>query len=98
LCRLATDVGTKNASQNTRTYTGTFDCLSKTFRREGISGIYAGFGISLAGAMIFKALYFGTYDSIKHSYQLEDASVFIRFVIAQVKPTHLDLMTICNLD
>jgi len=85
--RLATDVGTKTQTGSTRTYRGTFDCLSQTWRRDGVTGVYAGFGVSFVGAVLFKALYFGTYDSLKHSWHLDDRSIPVRFLVAQVVTT-----------
>lgn len=59
--RLAVDVGTSSSAATTvtggkksngttaRQYAGTVDCLRSTYQQEGIRGVYAGFGVSLAG-------------------------------------------------
>lgn len=36
-------------SSGVRQYRGTFDCLQSTYKLEGLRGVYAGFGVSLAG-------------------------------------------------
>lgn len=60
----------------------------KTYRGEGVPGLYSGLGISLFGVVIFKALYMGGYDSLKHSFHLEEKSVMLRYFAAQVRPSH----------
>lgn len=39
------------SQQGSRAYGGTFDCLRRTYQAEGMRGVYAGFGVSLAGTM-----------------------------------------------
>jgi hypothetical protein len=36
---------------SSRAYSGTFDCLRVTYQLEGLRGVYAGFGVSLLGAI-----------------------------------------------
>jgi hypothetical protein len=40
---------------STRAYSGTFDCLRATYQLEGLRGVYAGFGVSLLGAISYVA-------------------------------------------
>eukprot|EP00127_Corallochytrium_limacisporum_P000629 Clim_evm28s22 gene=Clim_evmTU28s22 len=42
-------------------YNGTFDCISKTFRNEGILGFYRGMATPLAGAGVLNAVLFCSY-------------------------------------
>ena len=54
--RLAVDVGGSSILKD-RIYTGTFDCLKKTFHREGARGVYSGFAVALGGeysVMVFQ--------------------------------------------
>eukprot|EP00601_Ochromonadales_sp_CCMP2298_P029816 CAMPEP_0173336038 /NCGR_PEP_ID=MMETSP1144-20121109/6313_1 /TAXON_ID=483371 /ORGANISM="non described non described, Strain CCMP2298" /LENGTH=169 /DNA_ID=CAMNT_0014281243 /DNA_START=1 /DNA_END=510 /DNA_ORIENTATION=+ len=67
--------------------TGTADCLRRSYKSDGIKGIYAGFGVSLFGAVIFRALFLGGYDVIKDVWGLQQASVFHRFCAAHVLTT-----------
>lgn len=61
--KLAVDVSGKGG---TRAYSGTIDCIHKTFMREnGLRGVYSGFGTAVLGQVIFKALFLGGYDVCK---------------------------------
>eukprot|EP01034_Spumella_vulgaris_P037086 gene37086-45752_t len=80
--RLAVDTGCTS-----RLYTGTFDCLSITYRTEGIRGVYAGLAISLGGAILFRGLFMGGYDIVKSLYDLEHSSVGLRLIAAQAVTT-----------
>lgn len=46
--RLAADVGKRGA----REFTGLGDCLSRTFKTDGLIGLYRGFGASMQGDQI----------------------------------------------
>lgn len=75
--RLANDVGTK--------YTGLIDCVSKTYKSDGIVGLYRGLSISLAGIFVYRALYFGSYDTGKKwvfGDNQRNTNVFIKFAFA----------------
>ena len=37
----------------------------KTWRSDGVSGIYRGFGVSVTGIFIYRGLFFGLYDFFK---------------------------------
>jgi len=58
--RLASDVG---AGQ--RSFNGLADCLIKTAKGpSGVLGLYNGFGVSVAGIIPYRGVYFGMYDSL----------------------------------
>jgi solute carrier family 25 (adenine nucleotide translocator) protein 4/5/6/31 len=59
--RLAVDVG----SGKSREFTGLMDCLTKTYKSDGIYGLYRGFGISVLGIIFYRASYFGMFDTGK---------------------------------
>lgn len=59
--RLAADVGKADA----REYKGLFDCIGKIFRSDGLGGLYRGFGVSVQGIIIYRAAYFGFYDTAR---------------------------------
>lgn len=60
--RLAADVG---QAKGTREFQGLADCIGKTFKSNGISGLYRGFGVSVQGIIIYRAAYFGFYDTAR---------------------------------
>lgn len=78
--RLGVDVG-KNAG--TRQFTGIGDCLSTTFKSDGIRGLYRGAGMAVYGIFIYRGLYFGIYDSGKPIFIKSDDSFFKKFFFAQ---------------
>jgi solute carrier family 25 (adenine nucleotide translocator) protein 4/5/6/31 len=41
------------------------DCIRKIMKIDGIGGLYQGFGVSVLGIFIYRAFYFGGYDSGK---------------------------------
>jgi solute carrier family 25 (adenine nucleotide translocator) protein 4/5/6/31 len=60
--RLGTDIG-KNASD--RQFTGMGDCIKKIMAIDGVRGLYNGYLISVTGIFIYRACYFGGYDTGK---------------------------------
>lgn len=85
--RLGADVGKGTAD---RQYTGLIDCLKKTVKSDGIVGLYRGFSVSVQGIIIYRAAYFGCYDTARGSLPDPKNSPFIvNFAIAQV-------VTICS--
>jgi len=60
--RLAADVGKAGAE---REFSGLGNCLSKTFKSDGLVGLYRGFGVSVQGIIIYRAAYFGFFDTAK---------------------------------
>ena len=60
--RLAMDVGKGGGD---REYKGLADCLVKTFRSDGPVGLYRGFVVSVQGIIIYRAAYFGLFDTAK---------------------------------
>lgn len=66
--RLAADVG---RSRETREFSGLVDCIKKTLERDGIRGIFRGYGISVISVALYRAIYFGAYDSAKEIFTVE---------------------------
>jgi len=59
--RLASDVGSGK-----RDFAGLGDCLKKTAQGpKGFLGLYNGFGVSVAGIIPYRGVYFGLFDSLK---------------------------------
>ena len=58
--RLASDVGSGQKSFN-----GLSDCLIKTAKGpSGVMGLYNGFGVSVAGIIPYRGVYFGMFDTL----------------------------------
>jgi len=77
--RLAADVGSGKA----REFTGLGNCLATIFKKDGPIGLYRGFGVSVQGIIIYRAAYFGTYDTIKDLLPSKPG-FFVSWAIAQV--------------
>jgi len=60
--RLAADVGKAGAA---REFSGLGNCLSKIFKSDGLVGLYRGFGVSVQGIIIYRAAFFGFFDTAK---------------------------------
>ncbi|OXU20215.1 hypothetical protein TSAR_013057 [Trichomalopsis sarcophagae] len=60
--RLAADVGKAGGE---REFTGLGNCLTKIFKADGLGGLYRGFGVSVQGIIIYRAAYFGFYDTAR---------------------------------
>jgi len=80
--RLAADVG-KGAS---REFKGLGDCLVKIAKSDGPIGLYRGFFVSVQGIIIYRAAYFGMFDTAKILFTQEGQRLnfFAAWGIAQV--------------
>jgi len=59
--RLAADVG----KGTNREFKGLVDCIMKIAKSDGPIGLYRGFFVSVQGIIIYRAAYFGCFDTIK---------------------------------
>lgn len=83
--RLAADVG-KGVQQ--REFTGLGNCLVKIFKSDGIIGLYRGFGVSVQGIIIYRAAFFGCYDTAKGMLpDPKNTPLVISWMIAQTVTT-----------
>jgi solute carrier family 25 (mitochondrial adenine nucleotide translocator), member 4/5/6/31 len=81
--RLASDVGTGKQQ-----FTGLVDCITKTVKSSGISGLYNGVGVSVLGIIPYRGAYFGLFDTLSgyNPYQKNENAVLragSKFVCAQ---------------
>jgi solute carrier family 25 (adenine nucleotide translocator) protein 4/5/6/31 len=85
--RLAADVG----KGGTREFTGLGNCLIKIFKSDGLIGLYRGFFVSVQGIIIYRASYFGFFDTLKSLVATDPKKVnfFVAWGIAQV-------VTVCS--
>ena len=82
--RLASDVG----KGTDKVFTGLADCLKKTANGpKGFLSLYNGFGVSVAGIIPYRGVYFGLYDSLRTKNPYKDnrgfVGLFSKFCIAQ---------------
>ncbi|ESL05194.1 ADP,ATP carrier protein 1, mitochondrial precursor [Trypanosoma rangeli SC58] len=62
--RLAND--TKSAKKGgERQFNGLVDCYVKTWKSDGIVGLYRGFMVSCVGIVVYRGFYFGLYDTLQ---------------------------------
>ncbi|XP_050512669.1 ADP,ATP carrier protein 1-like isoform X2 [Diabrotica virgifera virgifera] len=79
--RLGVDVG-KNVAE--RQYLGLIDCVVKTFKSDGPIGLYRGFVVSVQGIIIYRAAYFGFFDTAKGMLpDPRNTRFIVSFIIAQ---------------
>ena len=88
--RLAADVkgGKKGGA---REFNGLTDCLRKIYKSDGAVGLYRGFVISVIGIIVYRAAYFGMFDTTK-AFLFPDtkkANFFAMWAVAQV-------ITVCS--
>lgn len=84
--RLAADVG---KAKTDREFTGLGNCLVRVFKKDGLTGLYRGFSVSVLGIIVYRACYFGGYDWGKQ-YLFKDfrnANPFLLFLFAEVNTT-----------
>lgn len=73
----------KNGKELPRQFNGLIDCYAKTFKADGMAGLYRGFNISFVGIFVYRGLYFGLYDTIM-PFLPADVSYFVRFTVGYV--------------
>ena len=63
-------------------FQGLFDCIRKCYKADGlVRGLYPGFLSSVQGIIIYRAIYFGAYDTAKE--MIDKPSFLTKFAIAQ---------------
>ncbi len=83
--RLAADVGKAGAE---REFSGLGNCLTKIFKSDGLVGLYRGFGVSVQGIIIYRAAYFGFFDTAKGMLpDPKNAGFLLSWAIAQTVTT-----------
>lgn len=83
--RLAADVGKAGGD---REFNGLGDCIKKIFKSDGLLGLYRGFGVSVQGIIIYRAAFFGIYDTAKGLLpDPKNTPIYISWAIAQAVTT-----------
>lgn len=60
-----TRLGADVAKDGQRQFNGLWDCISSIYAKDGMVGLYRGFGVSLGGIIVYRAAFFGGYDTAK---------------------------------
>jgi solute carrier family 25 (adenine nucleotide translocator) protein 4/5/6/31 len=79
--RLAADVGD---AEGKREFNGLVDCLKKIAQKDGVSGLYQGFGISVVGIIFYRASYFGLFDTGKAMLLGDKPNLMFTFALGQI--------------
>ncbi|XP_027198597.1 stress-sensitive B [Dermatophagoides pteronyssinus] len=83
--RLGADIG---KGPNERQFKGLGDCLVKVFKSDGLMGLYRGFSVSVQGIIIYRAAYFGFFDTAKGMLpNPKTTPIVISWMIAQAVTT-----------
>lgn len=83
--RLAADVGKAGKE---REFSGLGNCIMKIYRSDGLGGLYRGFGVSVQGIIIYRAAFFGIYDTAKGLLpDPKNTPIIISWAIAQTVTT-----------
>jgi len=89
--RLAADVGKAGAE---REFSGLGNCLTKIFKSDGLVGLYRGFGVSVQGIIIYRAAYFGFFDTAKGMLpDPKNTPFLVSWAIAQTVTTFAGIMS-----
>lgn len=82
--RLAADTGKGTSRQ----FTGLGNCLATICKQDGARGLYQGFFVSIQGIIVYRAAYFGTYDTVKGMLpDPKNTPVVVSWMIAQTVTT-----------
>ncbi|VDL83701.1 unnamed protein product, partial [Nippostrongylus brasiliensis] len=80
--RLAVDIG----KGKSREFQGLWDCLVKVCKSDGPIGLFRGFLVSVQGIIIYRAAYFGMFDTAKYLFTSEGKKLnfFAAWAVAQI--------------
>jgi len=82
--RLGADVGSGKA----REFNGLVHCIKTIAKRDGVRGLYQGFFVSIQGIIVYRASYFGSYDTIMGVLpDSKNMNFFLKWGVAQVVTT-----------
>jgi len=81
--RLGADVG----KGKTRQFTGLGNCIMSIYKSDGVKGLYTGFGVSMQGIIVYRAAFFGGYDTAKSLVLSKDSGMFQSWLVAQCVTT-----------
>jgi len=82
--QLAADLG---KGPQDRKFIGLRDCWKNIYRTSGAQGLYKGFLLSILQNSVYRGLYFGIYDTLKHVLFDQKTSTMFKFLVAQTTTT-----------
>ena len=71
---------------------GLGDCMRKIVKTDGIVGLYRGFNVSVQGIFIYRAAYFGLFDTSKVYFKDKKVPIVLNFCIALVVTTIAEML------
>lgn len=83
--RLGADV--RNA-QGQQLYSGLIDVYRKIIKTDGLRGLYRGFSLGVIGIFIYRAIYFGFYDTLKPMWEEQmgiSVGFFQRYALSRLQ-------------
>jgi len=71
------------------------DCIKKIYKSDGLGGLYQGFAASIAGIIVYRAAFFGGYDTLKAVCIQAGfgAVVWQAFIVAEITTTIAGLIS-----
>jgi len=82
--RLSADVG----SGMNRQFTGLVHCVRSVYAKEGVAGVYRGLSLSIPTVLVYRATYFGVFDTAKSLIPKERSNaIALTWLIAQASTT-----------
>uniref|UniRef100_H2XVV3 ADP/ATP translocase n=1 Tax=Ciona intestinalis TaxID=7719 RepID=H2XVV3_CIOIN len=82
--RLSADVGTGGSRQ----FNGLIHCMKSVAARDGIVGLYKGLSLSIPTVIVYRATYFGAFDTAKSMLTEPNQSpIVLTWIIAQTSTT-----------
>ena len=81
--RLAADIGSSSARQ----FQGMTDCIRNIIAKDGIRGLYRGLSLSIPTVLVYRSIYFGSFDTIKTISPGSSRSFVTTWLLAQTCTT-----------
>lgn len=71
------------------------DCIRKIYKAEGMGGLYRGFGVSVQGIIVYRAAFFGGFDTLKSMMfgNRKDTPLWASWLVAQTVTTVAGLVS-----
>jgi len=91
--RLANDAKSSKKGGGEREFNGQMDVYRKTFKTDGIAGLYRGFVVSAVGIVVYRGAYFGLYDTLKPILIGKDGSLIMSFLLGYAVTVSAGIMS-----
>merc|ERR1712110_775100 len=64
-------MGASDVGSGKKTFSGLWDCMSKTATHGGFFALYTGFGVSVVGIVGYRGIQLGTFDTVRRRMQMQ---------------------------